>query len=119
MNILPYKLLIGDEQEKEQAEAEMESGITDLSGLIKSLRTDYNAIWETFAVRQPIDEVSEFGKSLIQLGQLHNSAVVIDYGKKLINATDSFNIEAILKLIKRYNRIIESLDSSNKNIIYG
>jgi len=48
----------------------------------------------------------------------HNSNIITSYGKDMINAADSFNIGAILKLIGKYRGIIGSLKESTKNISY-
>ncbi len=115
MNSLQFKSTRETEPDKPQPETDLIREITDLPGLTHSLGTDFYATWKTFAVRQPIGEIRDFGKNLIQLGMDHNSSIITDYGKKLINAADSFNIEAILKLIGKYKGIIESLKDSTNN----
>jgi UDP-N-acetylglucosamine 1-carboxyvinyltransferase len=60
-------------------------------------------------------EIRDFGKNLIQLGMDHNSSLITGYGKDLISAADSFNIEAILNLIKKYPGIVESLKGVEDN----
>jgi two-component system sensor histidine kinase EvgS len=118
MNILPYKSTRVTEPDKPLSEVDLIGETTNLPGLIHSLETDFNATWKTFAVTQPIGEIREFGKNLIQLGLEHNSGIIIDYGKDLTGAADSFNIAAVLKLIGKYKGIIESLNGSTKNISY-
>ena len=116
MNILPYKSTRVTEHDKPLSEVDLIGEITDLPGLIQSLETSFYATWKTFAVTQSIKEIREFGKNLSQLGLDHNSSLITGYGKDLINAADSFNIEAILKLIRKYTGIIENLKDSTKNI---
>ena len=115
MNFLPYKSIKAAEPDKPLSEADLIGEITNLPGLIHSLETGFYTIWKTFAVRQPIGEIRDFGKSLIQLGMDHNSSIITGYGKELISAADSFNIEVILILIEKYKGIIESLKNSTKN----
>ncbi|MCX6254661.1 MAG: PAS domain S-box protein, partial [Bacteroidia bacterium] len=116
MNFLPYKSTKAAEPDKPLSEVDLIGEITNLPGLIHSLEAGFYTTWKTFAVRQPIGEIRDFGKSLIQLGMDHNSSIITDYGKELISAADSFNIEAILKLIGKYKGIIESLKDSTKNL---
>jgi PAS domain S-box-containing protein len=118
MNILPFRSTKEVESDKPHSEVDLIGEITDLPGLIQSLETSFYATWKTFTVTQPIGEIREFGKNLIQLGLEHNSGIIIGYGKDLTGATDSFNIGAILKLIGKYKGIIESLKGSTKNISY-
>jgi len=113
MNILPYKSTKKTELVNQILEVDSDSKVIDLPGLIHSLSTDLNAIWKTFTVTQPIGGIRDFGTNLVQLGTDHNSRFIKDYGKQLINAADSYNIEAILKLIGNYSGIIEIIKDSN------
>jgi PAS domain S-box-containing protein len=115
MRFLPYKSIKAAEPDKPLSEVDLIGEITNLPGLIHSLETGFYTTWKTFAVRQPIGEIRDFGKSLIQLGMDHNSSILTGYGKELISAADSFNIEAILMLVEKYKGIIETLKDSNKN----
>jgi len=117
MSFLPYKSTREAEPDKLLSEVDLIGEITNLPGLIHSLETGFYTTWKTFAVRQPIGEIHDFGKNLIQLGMDHNSSIITGYGKELISAADGFNIEAILKLLGKYKGIIESLSDSNKNVI--
>jgi CheY-like chemotaxis protein len=114
MNILPYKLSEVAARDKLIPEEDLAGEITDLPGLINSLEIDFYTTLKTFAVRQPIGEIRAFGKDLTRLGIDHNSGLVTGYGKELIGAADSFNIEAILKLTMIYKSIIERLKEPAK-----
>ena len=116
MRFLPYKSIKAAEPDKPLSEVDLIGEITNLPGLIHSLETDFYTTWKTFTVRQPIREIRDFGNNLIQSGMDHNSSIITGYGKELISAADSFNIEAILKLIGKYKGIIESLKDSTKNL---
>jgi len=118
MNFLPYKSTREVGSEKPLSEVNLIGETTDLPGLIHSLETGFNDTWEKFSVTQPIGEIREFGKNLIQLGLDHNSDIITGYGRDLVNAADGFNIRAILKLIGKFKRIIENLKGSTKNISY-
>ena len=85
--------------------------ITDLPKLISLLEGSLFQTCRKFESRQPLGEVIEFGRNLIDLGNRHNCRLVINYGKELTEATDSFNIDSMLKLIGQYKNLVESLKS--------
>ncbi|RPH34495.1 MAG: PAS domain-containing hybrid sensor histidine kinase/response regulator [Bacteroidales bacterium] len=111
MNFLPYK---STQRVVQSSTSDLTSEITNLPELIQSLDYKFYDTWKSFEVRQPIGEIRNFGKNLVQLGMFHNSSTITDYGKNLISAADNFNIEAILNLIGKYKSIIENLKSSAK-----
>jgi hypothetical protein len=87
----------------------MKEEIIDLPGLIESLeRTLYETL-KSFELRQPIGEVREFGKALMNLGTKHNSKFISKYGEEIVGASDSFNIDRMLSLIREYKDKVESL----------
>jgi two-component system sensor histidine kinase EvgS len=115
MNFLPYKSNKTSAPEQSVPEINLIKEISDLKGLIHSLDTQFNDTWMKFEIRQPIGEVRDFGNQLVELGKKHNAEIIILYGEDLVNAANSFNIEAILNLIRKFTGIVESLKDSNKN----
>ncbi len=115
MNILPYKSVRELEPEKLPSKVDLIGEITNLPELINSLESDLYTTWKTFAFKQPIGGIRDFGSNLVQLGTQHNSSIIKNYGKELIDAADNYNIVAILKLIGKYSGIIENLKDSTKN----
>jgi len=109
MNNLPYKSTKATDPEKILPGISLTEEISDLPQLIHSLDTRFKDIWMTFGSRQPIGEVRDFGNQLVELGKKHNAAIITGYGDELVIAADSFNIEAILNLIRKYSRIVELL----------
>jgi len=109
MNNLPYKSVKTARSAQSVTETNFTKEISDLPGLIHSLDTQYKDVWMTFGIRQPIGEVRDFGNQLAKLGKNHNAAIITGYGEELVNAAESFNIEAILNLIRKYPIIVESL----------
>jgi PAS domain S-box-containing protein len=116
MNNLPYKSIKATGPEQSIPEINFADEISDLPGLIHSLDTRFKDIWMTFGIRQPINEVRDFGNQLVKLGKNHNAAIVTGYAEELVSATNSFNIEAILKLIRKFTGITKSLQDSTKNL---
>ncbi len=102
MNNLPYKSIKAPQTEQSVSEINITKEITDLPGLIHTLDTSFNETLKTFEKRQPIGEVKAFGNQLVALGTEHNAVTIIEYGIDLISAAGSFNIEAILNLIRKY-----------------
>ena len=118
MNHLPYKSDSSPSLAKPREEVNLTEGISDSTGLINSLETTFMDTWKTFSDRQPINEIMEFGRKLIVLGKEHDATFIAEYGEELVSAADSFNIKAILKLLKKYPAFIEDLKESvqkNKN----
>ncbi len=119
MNLLPYKVKESADTKTSEAEIESAGKIDDMSGLIHELDTHLKDQWITFGMRQPLDEIQDFGNKLMDLGKKHRADKIIGYGADLIDAADNFNIEGILNLIKKYPGIIDSLkeidEKGNKN----
>jgi two-component system sensor histidine kinase EvgS len=115
MNNLPYKSTKAPGSEQSMPEINFTKEISDLPGLIHSLDTQFKDVWMTFGTRQPIGEVRDFGNQLVKLGKNHNAAIITEYGNELVFAADSFNIEAILNLIRKYSRIVELLNDVKNN----
>jgi PAS domain S-box-containing protein len=114
MNILPYRS-IRQENNHDSAQNTLITGeILDSSGLKYSLETTFTEKWKTFAVTQPLDEISDFAQELLQLGLKHNCATITNYAKELTSAADSFNVDALLKLIQKFRAINENLNNSIK-----
>jgi signal transduction histidine kinase/ligand-binding sensor domain-containing protein/DNA-binding LytR/AlgR family response regulator len=112
MNHLPYESLETERTETAGEGINIIQGIVDLPGLIQLLESSFMDTWKKFLVRQPINEIREFGKNLILLGTEHKATFITKYGGELVSSADSFNIEAMLKLIRRYPGIIDDLKNS-------
>jgi PAS domain S-box-containing protein len=109
MNNLPYTSSKAPGPEQSVTGINLTKEISDLPRLIHALDIQFKDVWMTFGIRQPIGEVRDFGNQLIMLGTNHNATIITRYGEELVRAADSFNIEAILNLIRKYPGIVESL----------
>ncbi len=109
MKNLPYKSIKASEPGITIAETDFINTISDLPGLINSLETNFKDTLKTFETRQPISEIKAFGNQLSELGKSHNADIISEYGIDLISSASSFNIEALLNLIKKFHAIVESL----------
>ena len=111
MNFLKYKKIKKEETEINSSNEGLNE-IINIEELISLLNTDYFKMWKSFEIRQPMSDIRKFGNDLLSLGTKHRSNLITQYGKDLINATDSFNIEAILVLLKQYSSNIDKLKST-------
>jgi two-component system sensor histidine kinase EvgS len=111
MKFLPFKSTKVPLPEQPVNVIDTTSKTLDLPGLIHSLDTQFKDVWMTFGVRQPINEVLNFGKQLESLGKNHNAEIISKYGEELARAASCFNIESVLNLIRKYPGIIELLKS--------
>jgi PAS domain S-box-containing protein len=111
MNHLAYHLKEGPQPEKKQTESESKIEIKDLKGLLASLEGEFYATWKKFELRQPIGKVKDFAKSLVDLGKEHDCPLIINYGNELFAAAESFNIDGMVKLVKKYEEKIKLLKS--------
>jgi PAS domain S-box-containing protein len=108
MNYIPFKEIEKEKMSQHSGELQ-DSEIKDLPDLIMKLESTFMEKWVTFEKRQPIGEIRLFGENLKESGLQHNSTTIITYGNDLIIASDTFNIEAILALLKQFKAKIEIL----------
>jgi PAS domain S-box-containing protein len=108
MNNLKYKQTRKEKIEQESTN-DPGSEIVNFQDLINSLESDFQETWKSFEIRQPIGGIKKFGEDLINLGTDHKATLITRYGKDLVSAAESFNIEAILMLLKQYTSNIEKL----------
>jgi PAS domain S-box-containing protein len=105
MKFLPYKL-----NPEQYASHDMDSSgtdeIVDLIQLVNSLESEMTEIWKKFSVRQPIKDVRLFGNKIIDLGLKHNAKTLINYGKEIQEATINFNVESMLRSLKKFTVIV-------------
>lgn len=116
MNILPHRRIEANEDPANKAISETSESIIDIAGLIHSLETELSVTWKTFALRQPIGEVSIFGKALTDLGNKHNSSIITNYGTDLSESINSYNIAVVLKLLKKYPSVVSDIKNLAKQI---
>jgi PAS domain S-box-containing protein len=108
---LPYNIQETETKEAQFRKQHSNTGITDLAGLIQKLEGSFLEKRKSFELRQPLGEIKKFGNSLIKLGNDHSCSLIIEYGEKIVSASDNFNITSLLDLLKQYPRHIESLKS--------
>ena len=111
MNNLSYQTIKTDQSpETGLPEKDLStSAIENLPNIIEILETELKDKWETFSKKQPMNDVKEFGKKIIALGENNSAKIITDYGKNLVNATEAFDINTILHLLKKYPELIKKI----------
>jgi PAS domain S-box-containing protein len=114
--ILPYRIIeksveisIADKTDRHEEE------ITEPEKLLAELEGQLYSVWKTFELRQPLGEVKKFGTSLVTLGEEHNSSLISGYGQALTGSTESFNVEMMMKLLRRYPENVEILKKATRS----
>ncbi len=77
--------------------------------LLALLENKFRETWTTFSEVQPINEIKTFGKDLIDLGDKHQSILITEYGNKLINSANSFDVDGLLRLIRSYPEVVNNV----------
>ena len=110
--ILPFRIL---EKSEKQSITENMSGkdeeIREPQKLLAELEGSLFSTWKSFELRQPLGEVKKFGLRLVELGKEHKSSVIADYGRTLAGSAESFNVEMMMKLLRKYPSNLEFLKS--------
>nr|WP_321450912.1 PAS domain S-box protein [uncultured Carboxylicivirga sp.] len=83
--------------------------IINVSELKQILIDDFKTRYHDLTIKQPIADVKSFGNDLSLLGVKHNYKLLQNYGNDLKMAADNFNIEKILRLLRDYKKIAESI----------
>lgn len=85
---------------------------TEKSELVNILEGNIYKIWKGFAEQQPMDEVEAFANDLLEQTLVYSHPLVISYSNSLIEAVEGFDIYNLLKYLKQYPQLIESVKSS-------
>jgi PAS domain S-box-containing protein len=115
MKHLPYSRVENEAAADKPALSAVNAEIIDIDELIRILETDLSTIWQGFSVRQPINEIRNFGNRLIELGFRHKAKAVSAYGEELKATTENFNIEGILKLLHKFPELVSSISGHRQD----
>jgi PAS domain S-box-containing protein len=115
MNFIPYRIISSPSVYIEDKEQFSISEVTNPGELFDSLNGYFSEKWEHFKIRQPIGDIIDFGRELKELGLKHTCKPVIKYGEEIENAAHSFNIEAILKMLKKFPDLISILQDPERS----
>jgi hypothetical protein len=76
--------------------------------MMESLEGRIFVEWKSYEHRQPIEKIKNLGNEIKELGSRHKCSKVKAYGEKLVFAAESFNIEDILNLLKKFPDLIKN-----------
>jgi PAS domain S-box-containing protein len=74
--------------------------------LLHLLETDFTQTWNTFANRQPIQDVTAFAGQMQTAGKKHHAGTLVRYGEELEQAAQNFNVEGVLKLLNLFPMVV-------------
>ena len=112
MNAIPYELKRSDINDSEADKTADLQSIKDIDTLIFHLENELKADWIELTRRQPLAKVKEFGRKIENLGNIHSAYILQDYGNEFVRAAESFNVESILNLLKKFNGISEIIKAT-------
>ncbi|MBN2521087.1 MAG: PAS domain S-box protein [Bacteroidales bacterium] len=64
---------------------------------------------------QSMDEIEDFGKKLVLMGEKYTFQMIIQYGKDIVSYADSFDVEKLLNKLNMFPALIEKIKSLLKN----
>ncbi|MBI9068020.1 MAG: cache domain-containing protein [Salinivirgaceae bacterium] len=99
---IPMEETIQDVKESTLSKSETEAMIQELNGSIMTM-------WKEFEEQQPMDEVGIFAHELKKLAVVYPHPKLILFAQKLIDAVDSFDIEELLRHLKRYPKLLKEI----------
>jgi CheY-like chemotaxis protein len=86
-----------------------------LNDVIQILETDFLPINERVIKRQLIDQIGDFGKALVLFGESNSLKILSEYGNRICNHVDNFEIDKMMKTLKLFPDIIEKIKSLAKS----
>ena len=111
---LPHKI-ISDKivvEEIQTDQEEFNNTINDKPEIIKKtleyIDPDIIEEWKLFEKQQPINEVEEFAKKLISIGNNNECYSLSQYGSELLKSIESFDIDKMLRILKQFSSLIEN-----------
>jgi len=111
---LPNKQSVTIQSDKvETPEGNFEKLATDKVDAIKNLLLgEYFERWKNVSQGGFIDEITIFGNDLIETGIKFSCQTLIEFGKELVESTDSFDVGKMKKVLNSYNEILKKIKST-------
>jgi len=115
---LPFK--IDDTPPKKEITSEEIFVLTDeqkshLIDIINVLETEFLPINERVIKKQLIEQIEIFGKGLVSFGEANSISIITNYGNKICQHVDNFEIDKMMKSLKLFPDIIERIKSMNRS----
>ncbi|HEY9124580.1 MAG TPA: ATP-binding protein, partial [Bacteroidales bacterium] len=113
MRLLPHEVIDNTEKIERNNIEEVFNIEQNNEYLFKILESEMMPIWETFESQQPLDEVEGFAKKIREIGQEYSCEPVISYGNLLVRAINNFDIDAMLKNLNDFPKLISTFKKDN------
>ncbi|PIE91107.1 MAG: hypothetical protein CR997_03015 [Acidobacteria bacterium] len=88
---------------------EVREGIPEVLGI---LNDGLIGRWKRYKNQQPIKEVREFAKQILNLGRDFQLKIMVSYGKALRHAADHFEVQKLRELLDKFPELITMLESA-------
>jgi PAS domain S-box-containing protein len=109
MRFLTYTIARQQPFQEEASEEYSRSQVIDFDMMIGLLTGEIESDWKLLEKRQPIRTVRSFGEKIVNVAHDHKCLPLERYGREIVMAADTFNIETILTLLKRYPFLVSEL----------
>lgn len=110
---LPHSVTSGEMPEIASGMAKTDvQGISIHPAALLILQQQAIPLYEQLKERQPIKKVEEFGKLLIDTGNKWNNKPLSVYGSEILQTRKSFNIEGMVRLIKKFPELLEQMSNT-------
>jgi len=83
--------------------------VARLPELIKVLEHEILLESREIVAMMEIDEIENFAKKVVELGKFYNVTLLTNYGENLVELTESFEIEDIEKMLKKFHKILKKI----------
>ena len=113
MRLLPHEIVYNTEKIEHKNIEEFVNINQNNEKIYKILESELLPIWKTFESQQPIDEVEDFARKIREIGQEHSCESIISYGNLLVRAINNFDIDAMLKNLNDFPKLISTFKKDN------
>ncbi len=105
------KILIQNQNKKSQfekgnqynfSETQLDKAVCSI--ICKNLKPE----WDVVKKGNILDEINKFALNNINAGKLYSSQILVDYGNNLKESVDSFDIEAMVRILADFQQLIDS-----------
>jgi PAS domain S-box-containing protein len=113
MRLLPHEIVYNTEVIESKDIEDIADVNKNNENILRILESELMPIWKTFENQQPIDEVEDFAKKIREIGQEQSCESIISYGNLLVRAINNFDIDAMLKNLSDFPKLISTFKKDN------
>ena len=85
--------------------------IKALPDFVKMLKIEFIPKYKNALKSQVINDIEQFGIDLLKVSERINYKIIIDYCEEIALYVNSFEFEKLIKTLKKFPKVIETLDS--------